>query len=148
MGTGSTKGVLVEPDGTVVATAVRRHAMSLPRPRWAEMDAEADWWGDAAAVIAELVARVDAGAIAGVCVSGLGPCLLVGDADDRPLRAGILYGIDMRATQEIAELTDRFGADAILARCGKELSTQAVGPKLLWVGRHERQVWDRARVWY
>ena len=148
MGTGSTKGVLVEPGGRVVATAVRRHTMSLPRPRWAEMDAEADWWGDAADVIAELVAGVDAGAIAGVCVSGLGPCLLVADAGDRPLRAGILYGIDMRATEEIAELTARYGEEAIRARCGKELSTQAVGPKLLWVHRHEPDVWARARRWY
>jgi xylulokinase len=148
MGTGSTKGVLVEPGGTVVATASRPHQMSLPRPRWAEMDAEADWWGDTVAVIAELVAGVDPGAIAGVCVSGLGPCLLVGDEDDRPLRAAILYGIDMRATEEIAELTERYGADAIRERCGKELSTQAVGPKLLWVRRHEPEVWDRARRWY
>jgi xylulokinase len=148
MGTGSTKGVLVEPDGTVVATALRPHQMSLPRPRWAEMDAEADWWGDTVAVIAELVAGVDPDAVDGVCVSGLGPCLLVGDENDRPLRAGILYGIDMRATEEIAELTARFGADAILARCGKELSTQAVGPKLLWVRRHEPDVWERARRWY
>ncbi len=148
VGTGSTKGVLVGPDGTVVATASRPHAMSLPRPRWAEMDAEADWWGDAVAVIAELADGVDAAAIGGVCVSGLGPCLLMGDTSDRPLRPGILYGIDMRATQEIAELTERYGAEAILARCGKELSTQAVGPKLLWVRRHEPEVWERARRWH
>jgi xylulokinase len=148
MGTGSTKGVLVEPDGTVVASASRPHQMSLPRPRWAEMDAEADWWGDTVAVIRELVSGVDAGSVLGVCVSGLGPCLLVGDSDDRPLRAGILYGIDMRATKEIAELTERFGADAILERCGKELSTQAIGPKLLWVRRHEPDVWERTRRWY
>ena len=122
--------------------------MSLPRPRWAEMDAEADWWGDAADVIAELVAGVDPDVIAGVCVSGLGPCLLVADADDRPLRAGILYGIDMRATEEIAELTARYGEEAIRTRCGKELSTQAVGPKLLWVRRREPDVWARARRWY
>src|SRR5215212_238833 len=51
MGTGSTKGVLVEADGTVVDSASRPHQMSLPRPRWAEMDAEADWWGDTVAVI-------------------------------------------------------------------------------------------------
>jgi xylulokinase len=148
MGTGSTKGVLVQSDGTVVATASRPHQMSLPRPRWAEMDAESDWWGDTVAVIAELVSRVDAAEVLGVCVSGLGPCLLVADEQDRPLRAGILYGIDMRATEEIAELTERYGPEAILERCGKELSTQAVGPKLLWLRRHEPEVWARARRWY
>jgi xylulokinase len=148
MGTGSTKGVLATPDGTVVATASRSHSMALPRPGWAEMDAESDWWGDAVEVLRELVPQAGGSRIAGVCVSGLGPCLLVCDEQVRPLRAGILYGIDMRATAEIEELTARFGADAILQRCGKALSTQAVGPKLLWVRRHEPEVYARARRWY
>jgi len=148
MGTGSTKGVLARPDGSIVATATRSHAMSLPRSGWAEMDAERDWWGDFRAVVAELVGQAGDGAIAGLCVSGLGPCLLMADADVRPLRQGILYGIDMRATAEIAELTERFGAPEILRRCGKELSTQAVGPKLLWVRRHEPEVWAATRRWY
>ena len=38
------------------------------------------------------------------------PC----DADGRPLRPAILYGIDTRASAEIAELTATLGADAIL----------------------------------
>ncbi len=148
MGTGSTKGVLTRPDGTIVATASRAHAMQLPRPGWAEMDADRDWWGDFAAVSLELVAAAGGDPIAGLCVSGLGPCVLVCDADLRPLRPGILYGVDMRATAEIAELTALFGYDAILARCGKELSTQAVGPKLLWLQRNEPDVWSRTRRWY
>lgn len=148
VGTGSSKGVLATPEGEIVATAGRPHAMSLPRPGWAEMDAEADWWGDIAALSRELVAQAGGAEIAGVCVSGLGPCLLVCDEDRRPLRAAILYGIDMRATDEIAELTARYGEAEILARCGKALSTQAVGPKLLWVRRHEPEVWARARRWY
>jgi xylulokinase len=148
MGTGSTKGVLARPDGTIVATASRAHAMSLPRPGWAEMDAERDWWGDFVEVCRELVQAAPAGAIKGVCVSGLGPCLLVCDERHTPLRAGILYGIDMRATREIDELTERYGEDAIVERCGKELSTQAVGPKLLWVRNHEPDVWQRTKRWY
>jgi xylulokinase len=148
IGTGSTKGVVARPDGTVVASASRSHAMSLPRPGWAEMDADADWWGDAVAVIRELVSRAAGARIAGLCVSGLGPCLLVCDADDAPLREGILYGIDMRATAEIDELTRRLGDEEIMRRCGKALSTQAVGPKILWVRRNEPEVYRRARHWH
>ena len=44
IGTGSTKGVLARADGEIVGTASRAHRMSLPRPGWAEMDAEAVWW--------------------------------------------------------------------------------------------------------
>ncbi|WP_344410692.1 FGGY-family carbohydrate kinase, partial [Catellatospora methionotrophica] len=66
----------------------------------------------------------------------------------RPVRPAILYGIDMRATAEIAELTGRYGAERIVARGGTALSTQAVGPKMLWVRRHEPDAWARATRWY
>ena len=36
----SSKGVLVETDGTVVKTAVVEHEMSIPHPRWGEKDAD------------------------------------------------------------------------------------------------------------
>jgi xylulokinase len=148
IGTSSTKGVLARPDGVIVATAARPHRMEMPRPGWAEMDAERDWWDDVVAVIGELLPAATDGAVAGVCVSGLGPCLLVCDAGGAPLRPAMLYGIDMRATREIAELTERFGAQRILERCGKALSTQAVGPKLLWLRHCEPEVWERAERWH
>lgn len=148
MGTGSTKGVLARPDGSIVASASRSHAMSMPQPGRAEMDAERVWWGDVVELSRELSGAAGGGRIGAVCVSGLGPCLLLCDEDVRPLRPGILYGIDMRATAEIAELTERFGDAAIVERCGKRLSTQAVGPKLLWVRRREPEVWADARRWY
>jgi xylulokinase len=112
------------------------------------MDAERDWWGDVVEVARELAGQAGGARVAGVCVSGLGPCVLVCDEAVRPLRAGILYGIDMRATAEIAELTERFGEAAILERCGKALSSQAVGPKLAWIRRHEPDVYASARRWY
>jgi xylulokinase len=148
MGTGSGKGVLATPDGTIVATAVRPHGMTLPRPGWAEVDAEQVWWADTVALCRELVGRVGSERVVGVCVSGVGPCLLLCDEDVRPVRPAILYGIDMRATAEIAELTERYGERQVFERTGKALSTQAVGPKLLWVRRHEPDVWRRAARWY
>ena len=148
LGTSSSKGILTTADGTVVATAARPHSMSLPRPGWAEVDAETVWWGDVVALCQDLTARLGGHRIAGVCVSGIGPCLLVCDAQVRPLRPAILYGIDSRASTEIIELTARFGAEDIFARCGKSLSSQAVGPKLCWLRRHEPQVWARTAGWY
>jgi xylulokinase len=148
MGTGSSKGVLATPDGTIVATASRPHTMSLPRPGWAEVDADRVWWGDLVALCRELSARAGAGRIAGVCVSGVGPCLLLCDGQNRPLRPAMLYGIDTRATAEIAELTERYGEERIVRHGGKALSTQAVGPKMAWTRRNEPEVWGRTARWY
>ncbi|WP_434741281.1 FGGY-family carbohydrate kinase [Micromonospora sp. SH-82] len=150
LGTGSSKGVLTDAQGTVVATAVRPRprSMSLPRPGWAEVDAEAVWWGDVTSIAVELSAAAQGAPIAAACVSGVGPCLVLCDEQDTPVRPAILYGIDMRATAEIDELTDRYGADEVLRRGGTPITSQAVGPKALWVRRHEPQVWANARRWY
>jgi xylulokinase len=150
LGTGSSKGVLTTPDGTVVATASRPRprSMSMPRPGWAEVDPEAVWWADVVALARELVARAGGAPVAAVCVSGVGPCLVLCDEQDRPVRPAILYGIDMRATAEIDELVDRYGADAVLETCGSPVTTQAVGPKAMWVRRHEPDAWRRATRWY
>lgn len=147
IGTASSKGVLARPDGEIVARSYRPHVASTPRPGWHEHDADAIWWGDVRALCADLV-PVASGAIAGVGVSGIGPCLLPCDADDRPLRAAILYGIDTRAETEVTELTELLGADEILRRGGSALSSQALGPKLAWIARHEPEVWAATRRWH
>lgn len=147
IGTSSSKAVLTRPDGEVVATATCPHRLSLPRPGWAEHDAEETWWGDFLRLCRELSARARdlRDEVAAVCVSGIGACFLAADGDGNPLRPAILYGVDSRATREIADLTERFGAEAILARGGTLLSSQAVGPKLLWLQRNEPEVWARTR---
>jgi xylulokinase len=148
IGTASTKGLLAALDGETVAVASVTHSMSLPRPGWAEVDADEVWWADVVSVCRELVSQAGTRKIGAACVSGVGPCLLLCDAQGQPVRPAILYGIDMRAVTEIAELTERYGADRIIERCGKALTTQAVGPKMLWVRRHEPDVWARSARWY
>lgn len=147
IGTSSTKGVLARPDGSVVSMVTRDHRVSSPRPGWFEHDAESIWWQDLVAVCQEL-GQSSADRIAAVGISGIGPCVVPCDANDQPLRPAILYGIDTRATQEVAELTELLGEDAIHARCGSSLSSQALGPKLLWLQRHEPQIMRRAARWH
>ena len=147
IGTSATKAVLARPDGTIIAQARRSHSLSLPRSGWAEHDADRIWWQDVLAVCAEL-APVAGDGLRGICVSGIGPCVVPCDKRLHPLRPAILYGIDTRATSEIDELVGLFGASAILARSGSALSSQAVGPKLLWLRRHEHELWRRTAGWY
>ena len=150
LGTASSKGVLTTPEGQIVATAVRPrpHSVSMPFPGWSEVEAESVWWQDVVALTHELVPQAAGRTIAALCVSGVGPCLVLADDDTRPVRPAILYGIDSRATAEIAELDERLGTAEVLRRCGTPLTTQAVGPKALWVQRHEPDVWSRATRWF
>ncbi len=144
IGTSSSKGVLVTADGEIVARASRAHDTATPRPGWVEHDAEGVWWADFLAIAKELTAAGHR--IAGLGVSGIGPVLLTADRDGSPLRPAILYGVDTRASTEIAELTGELGAEEILRRGGTPLSSQAVGPKLRWLARHEPEVYERTEL--
>ena len=149
IGTSSSKGALCRPDGECVATAVRPHDTSLPRPGWVEHDAEKVWWKDFKEICSELLEKADGGRVAAACISGIRPCLLPADTDGRPLlRPRILYGVDTRASREVEELTERYGEEKIVEVCGNPLTAQSVGPKVLWLRRNEPDVYEDMRYWF
>jgi xylulokinase len=144
IGTYSSKGVLCTPAGEVLATATVEHGLSLPRPGWAEHDADAIWWGELVQVTRELLSEGYSGEdVGGIAVSAIGGCMLPVDRAGRPLRPGVLYGIDTRATTEIAELNERFGEEALFDLSAMALTSQAIGPKILWLRRNEPEVYAR-----
>ncbi|MBO8127463.1 MAG: FGGY-family carbohydrate kinase [Firmicutes bacterium] len=146
IGTYESKGVLTTLDGEIVSVQVRPHNLSIPRPGWAEHDAEQVWWQDFCSIVQGLLAesKVDPKEIHGVGCSAIGPCMLPVDQKGNPMRQGILYGIDTRATAEIAELEEVLGADRIYDVCGATLSAQSVGPKILWERHHEPEIYQAA----
>ena len=145
IGTASTKGVLTTPDGTIVAEHEIPHELLVPRPGWAEHDAERAWWGDFVSVCRALLVDGCGDSVRAVGVSGIGPCFCPADEAGRALRPAILYGVDTRATAEIEELDGLLGRSDILQRTGSGLTSQAVGPKLLWFRRNEPDLFARTR---
>lgn len=145
VGTYSSKGSLVEPDGTLVKAAVVEHEMSIPHPGWAEQDAEAVWWGDVVKICRQLLNGdpYRGPDVSAVAVSAIGPCMLPLDSRDRPLRPGLLYGVDARASRQIESLTQKWGGQAIYDFSGMAFTSQAVGPKILWFRENEPDLWKR-----
>ncbi|WP_116999735.1 FGGY family carbohydrate kinase [Desertimonas flava] len=143
VGTSSTKGVLVALDGTLLANATRAHDVSRPAAGHVEMDGSV-WWDEFVSITRELLSVRPQVEVVAVGVSGMGPCTLVTGDDGQPLRPAILYGVDMRATEQIRRLDERYGQTAIVARGGSALTSQAVGPKLEWLSDHEPDVMRRA----
>jgi len=145
IGTYETKGVLVNAAGVIVAQARAQHEMIVPRPGWAEHRAEEDWWGDFVTVTRVLLARpgINSCDVAAVAVSGIGPCMLPVDADGTPLMNAVLYGVDTRAMAQVAALTRQIGAEVILEHCGTALTSQSVGPKILWLKEEHPEIFVR-----
>lgn len=145
IGTYETKGVIVTSEGEIVAQAARPHRMMVPQPGWAEHDAERDWWGDFVFVTRKMLAEggIAPSSIAAIGTSGIGPCMLPVDEAGNPLMNAVLYGVDTRAAREIDDLTREIGEETILARCGNALTSQAVGPKILWLKRNRPEIFSR-----
>lgn len=144
VGTSSTKGALVTVAGQVLAVAERRHRLTASTH--GRVDHEwRQWWEELCAVTRELLAT-EAVDLQGVCISGLGPCLLPADGDGHPLRKAISYGIDTRATEQINALYRHYPRDLIEGVAGHPLTSQSVGPKMLWLAENEPHCWERTRT--
>lgn len=142
VGTSSTKGVLVGPEGHILRTAIREHEVQRPAPGHVEMDPRV-WWDEFISITQELTAAGDAH-VEAIGVSGMGPCVVLIDHDGEPVRPAILYGVDTRAGDQIARINEEFGEAAIVARAGSPLTSQAAGPKIAWVQDNEPEAYSRA----
>jgi xylulokinase len=143
IGTFSSKGILVTLDGEVLGSSTRLHEVSRPGRGMVEMDADV-WWQEFADISSELLTRWPSDVVS-VGVSGMGPCVLLAEDSGAAIRPAILYGVDTRATEHIKRLTELLGQQNIVDRCGSALSSQSVGPKLLWVRENEPSTMDEAK---
>lgn len=144
VGTSSTKGVLVDAGGRILASATRAHDVQRPRAGWVEMDASV-WWDEFVSIAKELLTAVPDAAVGAVGVSGMGPCVLLADAADEPVRPAILYGVDTRATRQGERMTDELGEAEVVRVGGSRLTSQAGGPKVVWIAEEDPDAYERAR---
>ena len=146
IGTTGSRAVVVNDEGTVVASATAPHAaFESPHPGWAEQD-PADWWRASQAAIADALA--DNGSpssnIRAVGLSGqMHGAVLLDDAGE-VLRPAIIW-CDQRTDAECRWLTETIGAARLVALVSNPALTGFTLPKLLWVRTHEPRVWDQVR---
>lgn len=145
-GTNSSKGVLIDEACNIIAEHATTHEMTNPAPGHYEHDADRDWWGDLCQISRALLQKtgIDPRDVKAVGTSTLGADCLPVDERCRPLRKAILYGIDARATDEMAELTALYGDEQIRKWYGRPLCSSDVMPKILWIKNKEPEVYAKA----
>jgi xylulokinase len=136
VGTTGVKALALSPDGEVLARAERGYPLSTPRPGWSEQDPE-DWWKASEAALADLGVEP-----AGIGLSGQMHGLVCLDSEERVLRPAILWN-DQRTGEECAEIEARVGLERLIALTGNRALTGFTAPKLLWLRRHEPEVYAR-----
>ena len=139
VGTTGVKAIAVSPEGEVLARAEQEYPLSTPAPGWAEQDPE-DWWRAAQRALAQLGAGLEEP----VGLSGQMHGLVCLDSSDRVLRPAILWN-DQRTAAEVAEIEERVGLERLIRLTGNRALTGFTAPKLLWLRRHEPDVYGRIR---
>jgi xylulokinase len=146
IGTGSTRALLVDERGAVLAGYTAPHEdMRMERPLWAEQRPE-NWWD--AAVIAVRGVLASAG-IAGRRVQGIGLSgqmhgLVILDAGHSVIRPSLIW-CDQRSQPQVDAVNAKLGRGQILQYIANPVLTGFTLPKLLWVRDNEPANFERVR---
>ncbi|MBO1075192.1 xylulokinase [Roseomonas marmotae] len=141
LGTSGVKAVLTGAAGEVLAQATAPLAVSRPRPLWSEQD-PAEWWRATEAALAALRRTHDLSGVRALGIAGQMHGAVLLDAADAVLRAAILWN-DGRCGTECRELEAAEPRAAAIT--GNLVMPGFTAPKLLWVRRHEPEIFARTR---
>jgi xylulokinase len=143
IGTTSTIAIAVRVPDQILHMASRPVTLSSPKPGWAEED-PAEWWANSCAVLRETIAALPDGpdSLAGICVTGMLPAVVLLDAAGTVLRPSIQQS-DGRCGEQVEGLKKELDEAAFLNRTGNGVNQQLVAAKLRWIAKHEPDVFGR-----
>jgi glycerol kinase len=133
-GTTSTRFIMFDRAGKVVACAQKEHRQIYPQPGWVEHDAE-EIWQRTQEVMAEAMAAagLKAADLAAVGMTNQRETTVVWERKTgKPLANAIVWQ-DMRVANEVARLARELGNDFFRSRTGLPLSTYFSALKLRWI---------------
>jgi glycerol kinase len=144
-GTTSTRCIVFDARGTIVALDQREHRQFYPRPGWVEHDAAEIWHNVQAVAQGALdragLSRADLAAIG--ITNQRETTLLWEAATGEPVHPAIVWQ-DTRTDRIIEELAGDQGPDRFRAACGLPLSTYFAGPKIRWLLENDPELAKRA----
>ncbi|GAB6899679.1 glycerol kinase GlpK [Kineosporia succinea] len=133
-GTTSTRSILFDHSGQLVAVSQREHHQFFPKPGWLEHD-PAEIWRNVEKVVKRVLDDVGATAadIAAVGIANQRETIVIWERDTgNPVRRAIVWQ-DTRTDAMVEELAHRPGAQQIPQLSGLPLSSYFSAPKLRWM---------------
>jgi xylulokinase len=143
IGTTAAKTLVVSEDGQVVAGASVEYPLYAPRPNWSEQNPQ-DWWRAAVQSIRAALAQagISPGELKGLGLTGQMHGMVLLDEGGEVLRPAILWN-DQRTAAECQWITEKLGFARLMELVGNPALPGFTAPKILWVRRHEPDVYAR-----
>jgi xylulokinase len=143
--TTSSKALVINEKGEVLAVASSPHTLQTPKPLWSEQDPR-EWW--TAAILCIKAALKNAGisgdSIAAIGLTGQMHGLVLLDEAGDPLRPAILWN-DQRTQSQCDEIHQLVGKQKFIQITGNVSLTGFTASKILWVKENEPEVFARAK---
>lgn len=146
-GTTSTRFMLFNRQGEVVACAQREHTQIYPQAGWVEHD-PAEILASSVAVIEEVLAAgpVQAREIAAVGITNQRETAVVWDRKTGKAIYNAVVWQDTRVAETVTQLASRGGQNRFRAKTGLPLSTYFSGLKIAWILDHVPGARERAEA--
>ena len=143
--TTSSKALLVDESGNVIAVASSPHTRQTPKPLWSEQDPH-EWWDAVSASIRSVLEKAGIGGerIAALGLTGQMHGLVLLDDTGYVLRPAILWN-DQRTQRQCDEIHQRIGKEKFIQITGNVALTGFTAPKILWVKENEPDVFVKAK---
>ena len=145
VGTTGTKCLLIDPSGRIAARANHEYDLHTPKPGWSEQD-PADWWQATREGLREILARpeIQADQIKGVGLSGQMHGSVFLDKDGKVIRPALLWN-DQRTAAQCQWITDKLGAETVVAETRNPVLTGFTAPKIVWLQQQEPASYERVK---
>ena len=129
IGTSGTKTLAIDPEGTILASAMETYPCYVPKPMWSEQDPE-DWWQGTIRSVRCVMekAGLKPGEVKAIGLSGQMHGSVFLDKQDKVLRRAILWN-DQRTKAECEEMEDRVGGQGTHQAGGQSGDDGVHGPQ-------------------
>src|SRR5579884_2162641 len=142
--TGVKAAAFAAEDGRLLSSAFVEYPLMHPQPGWAEQN-PAEWWeATVVAIRACLAQGIQAQDVCAIGLSGQMHGVVLLDEQDRVLRPSIIWA-DQRSAAQSLEISERVGADRLIALVSNPALTGFSAPKILWIREHEPAIFARAQ---
>jgi xylulokinase len=143
--TTSSKALLIDERGEVIAVASSPHTLQTPKPLWSEQYPR-EWWEAVAASIKSVLekAGISGEGVGAVGLTGQMHGLILLDDAGNVLRPAILWN-DQRTQSQCDEIHQIVGKEKFIQITGNVALTGFTAPKILWVKENEPEVYAEAK---
>jgi xylulokinase len=146
IGTQSTKALLVDADGLIIAQHSQGYRVDTPKVRWAEQWPQV-WLDAVETCVAQCMAKAGVGKeqVKALCISSLyGGSGIAVDEQITPLHPCLIW-MDRRAGEQVELVREHVDLERLFAVTGNSVDSYYGFTKMLWLKQHQPQVWANTR---